>query len=1019
MLRKILPLLLILCLAATGFGQELKFKKLGTYATGVFDEGAAEIAAYHAASKKTFFTNASKNSITILDVKNPSNPTLIKEVSMETYGGGVNSVAVSQDLVAVAVEAKNNYEPGKVVFLNLDGEVISSVEVGALPDMLTFNHAGTKVIVANEGEPFSGDGVTADDYVAKNPEGSVSIIDVSSGAMSATVTTVRFTAYNARKFQLINRGIKLDVNPAITVAMDLEPEYVAVSPDDKQAFVTLQENNTFAVINLTTNALVEISPLGFKKHGAQPTLTHTADLDFPNFGTQIDGNAVRFGGLSGIYPQSVEMANGKVSKLHFVSHPDRGPNGEPVNGVKISDNSAVNALRPFILPDFQSRILKFTLDVNSGQVSLQDTTFLYWEDSLGVKHPITGLPNIPGADEIPVGPLANATGAEFKVGDVFFDSLGYDRFGADMEGIVIDADDNTYWMCDEYRPAVYHFDASGKMLHRFVAKGTGALGGQAEGYYGTETFPEVYNKRRANRGFEAIAMDQENDMIYAFIQSPLDNPNTSKRGTSQVIRILAMNKSGIPQHEYIYLLERPDLRKTAMDKMGDAFYAGNGKIYVMERDDDVTANGKKYVYEVDLNFATDILARTAEAWEGRTAEEIAAEGVNVAFKLKMFNLPSLGYTPNDKAEGLAWVEEMKSFIVINDNDFGLDPANAAKVQLGVIAMEAGKSGLDANNNDTDIKINDYNVFGMYQPDAITAMVHDSQTYYITVNEGDVREYPGFLGGAESERISALTVSPALADTKAKAGRLNVTKQIGDLNGDGTFDKLFAFGARSFTIWDAYGNMVWDSGNELEKITAEAYPANFNASNTNNTKKNRSDDKGPEPEAITIGEIDGKTYAFIGLERIGGVMVYDVTNPLKPEYKTYFNNRNFTANVESADAGDLGPEHIIFVPAEDSTSGFPMLIVANEVSGSVSFFSINDLSTSNEEVAGIQPNLIVYPNPAIKEIRLNQTTDFAIFNLSGKFLQVFKNTDNADISDYLPGIYFIQTKDMQMIKFVKM
>ncbi|HMS66958.1 MAG TPA: hypothetical protein PKD18_02420, partial [Saprospiraceae bacterium] len=170
------------------------------------------------------------------------------------------------------------------------------------------------------------------------------------------------------------------------------------------------------------------------------------------------------------------------------------------------------------------------------------------------------------------------------------------------------------------------------------------------------------------------------------------------------------------------------------------------------------------------------------------------------------------------------------------------------------------------------------------------------------------------------------------------------------------DKLFAFGARSFTVWDAYGNMVWNSGNEMEKITAEAYPANFNASNTNNTKKNRSDDKGPEPEAITIGEIDGKTYAFIGLERIGGVMVYDVTNPLKPEYKTYFNNRNFTADVESADAGDLGPEHIIFVPAEDSTSGFPMLIVANEVSGSESFFSINDLSTSNEEVAGIQSNL---------------------------------------------------------------
>ena len=146
---------------------------------------------------------------------------------------------------------------------------------------------------------------------------------------------------------------------------------------------------------------------------------------------------------------------------------------------------------------------------------------------------------------------------------------------------------------------------------------------------------------------------------------------------------------------------------------------------------------------------------------------------------------------------------------------------------------------------------------------------------------------------------------------ANLGRLNITKTMGQ-NAAGLYTELFAFGARSFSIWDAAGKLVYDSGDLLEHITAEARPPNFNASNDTNTFDNRSDDKGPEPEGVVIGKVLGKPYVFIGLERIGGVAVIDVSDPAAPKFVDYVNNRNFDVepaiNEEQGNpaAGDLGP-----------------------------------------------------------------------------------------------------------------
>jgi len=183
-------------------------------------------------------------------------------------------------------------------------------------------------------------------------------------------------------------------------------------------------------------------------------------------------------------------------------------------------------------------------------------------------------------------------------------------------------------------------------------------------------------------------------------------------------------------------------------------------------------------------------------------------------------------------------------------------------------------------------------------------------------------------------------------------------ELGDLNGDTNvdvddvkfyvensceYDTLYSYGARSFSIWSADGQRVFDSGSEFERVTASLIPDNFNGNNDENSFDNRSDDKGPEPEAVAVGIINGQTFAFIGLERVGGIMVYNVTNPQNPEFVQYLNNRDFSvsqADLEAGMAGDLGPEGLAFISADDSPSGKPMLAVGNEVSGTTTLYSID-------------------------------------------------------------------------------
>jgi len=483
----------------------IELTRIGHYDSGIVDEGAAEITAYDSESQQLFVINGANDTIDILDVSDPTNPTFTFAINIEEFGAGINSIAIEDGVVAAAIEGEAIDDLGSIVFFNTDGNVINQVTVGALPDMVTFTPDGTKVLVANEGEPDEDDPTI-------NPEGSVSIVDISDGIESASVTTADFTAYNGQEAELREQGVR--IFPEENFANDVEPEYITVTPDGSQAFVSLQENNAIAVVDLETNEITDIQPLGWK-------------------------------------------------------------------------------------------------------------------------------------------------------------------------------------------------------------------------------------------------------------------------------------------------------------------------------------------------------------------------------------------------------------------DFSLE-----------------KNGLDTSDEDEAINISTQPVFGLYQPDAIASYEVDGATYYVTANEGDAR--------SEAERVEELELDAAAFGNAAelqaenRLGRLEVSTIDGDTDGDGDYDQLVSYGGRSFSIRDAHGNLVFDSGDDFAQITAEQVPELFNSNGTVDSFDSRSDAKGIEPEGVVIGGIEEEDYAFVGLERVGGIMVYNISDPAKAEFVQYIN----PIDEETGDALDLAPEGLQFISPEDSPNGSPLLTVSNEVSGTVSIYQIN-------------------------------------------------------------------------------
>lgn len=317
-------------------------------------------------------------------------------------------------------------------------------------------------------------------------------------------------------------------------------------------------------------------------------------------------------------------------------------------------------------------------------------------------------------------------------------------------------------------------------------------------------------------------------------------------------------------------------------------------------------------------------------------------------------------------------DDSQAFITLQENNALaiLDIASASItdiVPLGYKDHSLQGNGLDADKNDKYPQLATLPVYGMYQPDAIAAYSFNGNTYLITANEGDAREYiydtdatsctnAGHTDLGDGECLAFgdetalkdlnLNTSVFTADQIAMLqdgggiGDLVVSRVDGDDDGNGQYGAIYAYGARSFSIWNASGERVFDSGDQLEQIVADQSPLFFNLSNDKNSTDNRSDNKGPEPEGVAIGQVADRTYAFIGLERQGGIMVFDVTNPFSPFFVEYQSNRDLAVEPdEGVDAGDLGPEGLVFISAEDSPTGVALVVVGNEVSGTTTIYQV--------------------------------------------------------------------------------
>lgn len=293
---------------------------------------------------------------------------------------------------------------------------------------------------------------------------------------------------------------------------------------------------------------------------------------------------------------------------------------------------------------------------------------------------------------------------------------------------------------------------------------------------------------------------------------------------------------------------------------------------------------------------------------------------------------------DDNQTAYVSLQENNAMAVVN-----LSTATVAEIRPLGLMDYSSDNGMDASDQTSGIFISSVPVKGTFMPDALAHATIGGQEYIFSANEGDAREYTAVTDVA---RVSATSLDPTvfpdqtILKSNQFLGRLNALQATGDTDGDGDKDEIHTLGTRSFSIWNAVtGALVFDSKDLLEQITSTHPALNglFNASNASGTAvtKNRSDDKGPEVEGVATAFINGNHYLFVSLERIGGVLLFNIDNPSEPVYAGYYNNRTVAAN-----GPDRGAEGIIYISETASPNNHAIVILANEVSSTLSVFQVN-------------------------------------------------------------------------------
>lgn len=331
----------------------------------------------------------------------------------------------------------------------------------------------------------------------------------------------------------------------------------------------------------------------------------------------------------------------------------------------------------------------------------------------------------------------------------------------------------------------------------------------------------------------------------------------------------------------------------------------------------------------------------------RTVDFNFLNGGKLPYGMRTSNPGTSSVAQDVEPEYIAVSKDSKTaYVSLQENNavaiIDIETATVKRI-VGLGFKDHSVHAFDASDKDGKINIRTWPVMGMYMPDTIDVINIDGKEWVLIANEGDARDYDGY---SEETRVGKLTLDPVAYPTAStlqkdeNLGRLKTTTAQGDIDFDGDVDVIYSYGARSFSVLSADGKMVFDSGDAFEQILAADYANVFNSSDTENySRDNRSDDKGPEPEGIASGYVNGTPYAFVGLERQGGFMVYDLTNPTNPQFVTYHSDRRFSGNPENDTAGELAPEGLQFVDANDSPTGNAMLVVASEVSGSTKVYDL--------------------------------------------------------------------------------
>ena len=458
----------------------------------------------------------------------------------------------------------------------------------------------------------------------------------------------------------------------------------------------------------------------------------------------------------------------------------------------------------------------------------------------------------------------------------------------------------------------------------------------------------------------------------------------------------------------------------------DEDYKNNGHIVILDKDGNYKEAYECGVQPDMVTFTKDgkyiLSADEGEPREGYDKEAIDPKGSVTIVDLENKSINKVEFNiDRDEAlkdglllkKGSNPVEDLEpEYIAISDDNktafVSLQENNAIAsidIESGEINYVKGLGFIDhslpgneidavrGKGDNAQIDIKRDNFFGTPMPDGIAFLSKNGKDYILTANEGDAREW-----GKKKNKYE---------NTKSKKFDEKADKKTEYLDNDKTDgldkDKIYLLGGRSFSIYDASDlTRVYNSGSDFEKITARIFPDFFNTSNDEDKGVDeldaRSNKKGPEAENITVLNIKDKTYAIVGLERISGIMIYDITDPSNPVYKDYFNNRIFIKSVNDGEEiglekrGNIGPEGLCAIEAKDSPTGKPLVLVANEVSGTVQVIEFN---YSEDEKNSEIPWTEIEDNAEIVEVDENNYDSLTHRDNIEKTYPVFVNYSGKD------------------------